>query len=149
MRDDYLEFEKKCAEERLAARDQLGRSAFEAGLYERTKMLDISYESSKFRPSQRCCKMPNRARNCTFLAHFDAVDHADRNLSSSARTERQSKMGEKRVSRTAKLRKVFGHPPHRAKTPLRAGLYARVSIQDQQPSRCRPVPCGNTLLAPV
>jgi DNA invertase Pin-like site-specific DNA recombinase len=41
-------------------------------------------------------------------------------------------MGEKRVSRTAKLRKVFGHPPHRAKTPFRAGLYARVSTQDQQ-----------------
>jgi DNA invertase Pin-like site-specific DNA recombinase len=41
-------------------------------------------------------------------------------------------MGEKRVSRTAKLRKVFGHPPYRAKTPFRAGLYARVSTQDQQ-----------------
>ena len=41
-------------------------------------------------------------------------------------------MGEKRVSHTAKLRKVFGHPPHRAKTPFRAGLYARVSTQDQQ-----------------
>ena len=41
-------------------------------------------------------------------------------------------MGEKQVSRTAKLRKVFGHPPHRAKTPFRAGLYARVSTQDQQ-----------------
>ncbi len=37
-----------------------------------------------------------------------------------------------RVSRTAKLRKVLGHPPHRAKTPFRAGLYARVSTQDQQ-----------------
>ncbi len=41
-------------------------------------------------------------------------------------------MGEKRVSRTSKLRKVFGHPPHRAQTPFRAGLYARVSTQDQQ-----------------
>ena len=41
-------------------------------------------------------------------------------------------MAEKRVSRTAKLRKVFGHPPHRAQTPFRAGLYARVSTQDQQ-----------------
>jgi DNA invertase Pin-like site-specific DNA recombinase len=41
-------------------------------------------------------------------------------------------MGEKRVSRTAKLRKVFGQPPHRAQTPFRAGLYARVSTQDQQ-----------------
>ncbi|HMD85723.1 MAG TPA: recombinase family protein [Terriglobia bacterium] len=41
-------------------------------------------------------------------------------------------MGEKRVSRTAKLRKVFGHPPHQAKAPFRAGLYARVSTQDQQ-----------------
>jgi DNA invertase Pin-like site-specific DNA recombinase len=41
-------------------------------------------------------------------------------------------MGEKRVSRTAKLRKVFGHPPHRAQTPFRAGLYARGSTQDQQ-----------------
>ena len=28
--------------------------------------------------------------------------------------------------------RVFGHPPHRAKTPFRAGLYARVSTQDQQ-----------------
>jgi DNA invertase Pin-like site-specific DNA recombinase len=36
------------------------------------------------------------------------------------------------VSRTAKLRKVLGHPPYRAKTALRAGLYARVSTQDQQ-----------------
>ena len=36
------------------------------------------------------------------------------------------------MSRTAKLRKVFGHPPHRAKTAFRAGLYARVSTQDQQ-----------------
>jgi DNA invertase Pin-like site-specific DNA recombinase len=41
-------------------------------------------------------------------------------------------MAEKRVSRTPKLGKVFGHPPHRAQTPLRAGLYARVSTQDQQ-----------------
>jgi DNA invertase Pin-like site-specific DNA recombinase len=41
-------------------------------------------------------------------------------------------VGEKQVSRTAKLRKVFGHPPHRAKTPFRAGLYACVSTQDQQ-----------------
>ncbi len=36
------------------------------------------------------------------------------------------------MSRTAKLRKVFGHPPPRAKTPFRAGLYARVSTQDQR-----------------
>jgi len=28
--------------------------------------------------------------------------------------------------------RVFGHPPDRLKTPLRAGLYARVSTQDQQ-----------------
>ena len=41
-------------------------------------------------------------------------------------------MGEKGVSRKAKSRKVFGHPPRRAQTPLRAGLYARVSTQDQQ-----------------
>ena len=41
-------------------------------------------------------------------------------------------MGENRAFRTAKLRKVFGHPPRRAKIPLRAGLYARVSTQDQQ-----------------
>ena len=41
-------------------------------------------------------------------------------------------MGEKRGSPKPKLRKVFGHPPHRAQTPLRAGLYARVSTQDQQ-----------------
>jgi DNA invertase Pin-like site-specific DNA recombinase len=41
-------------------------------------------------------------------------------------------MGEKRASRKRKSPRVFGHPPHRAKTPLRAGLYARVSTQDQQ-----------------
>ena len=41
-------------------------------------------------------------------------------------------MGEKRASRTVKSAKVFGHPPHRLKTPFRAGLYARVSTQDQQ-----------------
>ena len=41
-------------------------------------------------------------------------------------------MAGKRASRKAKSRKVLGHPPHRAKTPLRAGLYARVSTQDQQ-----------------
>ena len=41
-------------------------------------------------------------------------------------------MGEKRASRKAKSPRVFGHPPHRAKTPFRAGLYARVSTQDQQ-----------------
>jgi putative DNA-invertase from lambdoid prophage Rac len=46
--------------------------------------------------------------------------------------EQHSKMGEKRASRKPKSPRVFGHPPHRAKTPFRAGLYARVSTQDQQ-----------------
>jgi DNA invertase Pin-like site-specific DNA recombinase len=41
-------------------------------------------------------------------------------------------MGEKRASEKAKSSRVFGHPPRRAKTPLRAGVYARVSTQDQQ-----------------
>ena len=41
-------------------------------------------------------------------------------------------MGEKRASRKTKSPRVFGHPPRRAKTPFRAGLYARVSTQDQQ-----------------
>jgi putative DNA-invertase from lambdoid prophage Rac len=41
-------------------------------------------------------------------------------------------MARKRASRKAKSGNVFGHPPHRAKTPFRAGLYARVSTQDQQ-----------------
>jgi len=41
-------------------------------------------------------------------------------------------MGEKRASHKPKSPKVFGHPSHRAKTPFRAGLYARVSTQDQQ-----------------
>ena len=41
-------------------------------------------------------------------------------------------MGEKRGSPEPKTRRVFGHPLHRAKTPFRAGLYARVSTQDQQ-----------------
>jgi len=41
-------------------------------------------------------------------------------------------MGEKRAFRTVNSRKVFGHPPHQAQTPWRAGLYVRVSTQDQQ-----------------
>jgi putative DNA-invertase from lambdoid prophage Rac len=41
-------------------------------------------------------------------------------------------MAEKRASRKSKSPKVFGHPPRPAKTPFRAGLYARVSTQDQQ-----------------
>jgi len=41
-------------------------------------------------------------------------------------------MGGKRAFSKAKSPRVFGHPSHRAKTPLRAGLYARVSTQDQQ-----------------
>jgi DNA invertase Pin-like site-specific DNA recombinase len=46
--------------------------------------------------------------------------------------ERHSKMAEKRASRKPKSPRVFGHPPRRAKTPFRVGLYARVSTQDQQ-----------------
>src|ERR1022692_3206578 len=60
------------------------------------------------------------------------MDLAGRKGSSSARRERQSKMGEKRASRKTKSPKVFGHSPRRAKTPFRAGVYARVSTQDQQ-----------------
>ena len=41
-------------------------------------------------------------------------------------------MAEKRASREPKSRRVFGHPSERSKTPLRAGLYARVSTNDQQ-----------------
>lgn len=41
-------------------------------------------------------------------------------------------MGVKRASPKPKSPRVFGHPPHRAQTPFRAGLYARVSTQDQQ-----------------
>jgi putative DNA-invertase from lambdoid prophage Rac len=41
-------------------------------------------------------------------------------------------MGVKRPWEKAKSPRVFGHPPQRAKTRLRAGLYARVSTQDQQ-----------------
>jgi DNA invertase Pin-like site-specific DNA recombinase len=41
-------------------------------------------------------------------------------------------MAEKRASRKTKSPRVFGHPPQRAQTPFRAGLYARVSTQDQQ-----------------
>ncbi|HEY1211134.1 MAG TPA: recombinase family protein, partial [Terracidiphilus sp.] len=41
-------------------------------------------------------------------------------------------MAEKRASREPKSLRVFGHPSERSKTPLRAGLYARVSTQDQQ-----------------
>ncbi|MFP5227636.1 MAG: recombinase family protein [Acidobacteriota bacterium] len=38
----------------------------------------------------------------------------------------------KRASGTQQLRDVFGHPGKRAKTALRAGLYALVSTHDQQ-----------------
>jgi len=50
-------------------------------------------------------------------------------------------MAEKRASRKPKSPRVFGHSPRRAQTPLRAGLYARVSTQDQQtiPSQTRAV----------
>jgi DNA invertase Pin-like site-specific DNA recombinase len=41
-------------------------------------------------------------------------------------------MGQERTFPTVKSRRVFGHPPRRSKTSLRAGLYARVSTQDQQ-----------------
>ncbi len=41
-------------------------------------------------------------------------------------------MAEKRVSRKTKSPRVLGHPPRRAQTPFRVGLYARVSTQDQQ-----------------
>jgi DNA invertase Pin-like site-specific DNA recombinase len=41
-------------------------------------------------------------------------------------------MGQKRASPKPKVPRVFGHSSHRAKTPFRAGLYARVSTQDQQ-----------------
>ena len=41
-------------------------------------------------------------------------------------------MAEKRPSRKPKSLGVFGHPSRRAPTPLRAGLYARVSTHDQQ-----------------
>jgi len=36
-------------------------------------------------------------------------------------------MGEKRVSGTAKLQKVFDYPVRWLKTPFQPGLYARVS----------------------
>ncbi len=38
----------------------------------------------------------------------------------------------KRASGNQKSRRVFGHPGNRSKTALRAGLYARVSTNDQQ-----------------
>jgi len=41
-------------------------------------------------------------------------------------------MGQKRARERSKSDRVFGHLPRRAKTPLWAGLYARVSTQDQQ-----------------
>jgi len=41
-------------------------------------------------------------------------------------------MAEKRASHQPKSRKVFGHPSKRARPELRAGLYARVSTQNQQ-----------------
>jgi predicted site-specific integrase-resolvase len=41
-------------------------------------------------------------------------------------------MAEKRGFPKPKLPRVLGHPSRRAQTPFRAGLYARVSTQDQQ-----------------
>jgi putative DNA-invertase from lambdoid prophage Rac len=41
-------------------------------------------------------------------------------------------MAAKRVSGEAKSKGVFGHPSGQAKTPLRVGLYARVSTDEQQ-----------------
>lgn len=41
-------------------------------------------------------------------------------------------MPAKRASPNAVSRRVFGQPSRRAKTPVRAGLYARVSTHDQQ-----------------
>ena len=41
-------------------------------------------------------------------------------------------MGEKRGSPKPKARRVFGHRARRVPTAFRAGLYARVSTQDQQ-----------------
>ena len=46
--------------------------------------------------------------------------------------DKQRKTPVKRASATRKSRNVFGHPDKRAKTLLRAGLYARVSTNDQQ-----------------
>ena len=47
-------------------------------------------------------------------------------------TDRQQKMPVKRASAKRKSRDVFGHLGKRDKTALRAGLYARVSTNDQQ-----------------
>jgi hypothetical protein len=44
---------------------------------------------------------------------------------------------------TKKSGKVFGQGPKTAKT-IRAGLYARVSTQDQQTLPCRAGPCAST-----
>jgi len=45
---------------------------------------------------------------------------------------KQREMPGKQAPKTGKPRKVFGHPGKRAKTVLRAGIYARVSTHDQQ-----------------
>ena len=45
---------------------------------------------------------------------------------------KQRQMPGKQGSTTPQSRRVFGHPRKRAKTVLRAGLYARVSTHDQQ-----------------
>ena len=64
---------------------------------------------------------------CELCAAFDRTEALwatpCRKGSSPARAERQSKMAEKRSSRERKSPRFFGHPPGRAKTPLRAGLY--------------------------
>lgn len=45
---------------------------------------------------------------------------------------RQRKMPVKRAPEKRESQRVFGHPGKRAKSALRAGLYARVSTNDQQ-----------------
>ena len=45
---------------------------------------------------------------------------------------KRQKTSVKRASETSKSRKVFGHPGKQAKALPRAGLYARVSTNDQQ-----------------
>ena len=46
--------------------------------------------------------------------------------------DKQQKTPVKRASATRKSQDVFGHPGKQPKTALRAGLYARVSTNDQQ-----------------
>src|SRR5215472_16569367 len=65
------------------------------------------------------------------LPSYDEPHHGRKGYSAAIGWERRD-MPVKRASVKSKSRRVFGHPGKRSKAALRAGLYARVSTNDQQ-----------------